>query len=138
MGRQRYFCVGYRHRVVAMKPRPMGARLGSTRHGTRSWLLQRLTAVYIAGFIVLAAIYFSLKPIADFAAWQALWSAPQWRVAVGVLIGSVLVHSWLGLRSVWMDYLAPTWLRFSVSMLTALGLVLLALWAGHLLLVGPR
>lgn len=121
-----------------MSARPLSARLGSTRHGTRSWLLQRLTAVYIAGFTVVAASYFSLAPISEFSAWQALWSAPAWRVAVGVLIGSVLVHSWLGLRSVWMDYLAPTWLRFGVSMLTALGLVLLALWAGHFLLVGPR
>lgn len=121
-----------------MRQRPANARLGSTRHGTRSWLLQRLTAVYIAGFVILAAIYFARAPVLDFAAWQALWSAPAWRVAVGVLVGSVLVHSWLGLRSVWMDYLAPTWLRFGASMLTALGLVLLALWAGHLLLVGPR
>lgn len=121
-----------------MRQRPANARLGSTRHGTRSWLLQRLTAVYIGGFVVLAAIYFVRAPIADFGAWQTLWAAPAWRVAVGVLVGSVLVHSWLGLRSVWMDYLAPTWLRFGAGVLTALALVLLALWAGHLLLVGPR
>lgn len=110
--------------------------LGSTRKGARAWLLQRLTSVYMAGFTVFLIIYFAVTPPATYAQWRDWWGGAALRIAMGLFIGSVLIHAWLGLRSVWMDYLKPVWLRFSISALTGALLVLMALWTARLLLLG--
>lgn len=116
---------------MALTPRA----LGSARTGLRGWLLQRLTAVYIGAFAVYFMLHVAVRAPLDYPAWVALWALPL-RIGAALFVGSVLVHSWLGLRSIWMDYLKPIALRMAVSTLTAVFLLFLALWAGRLLLTG--
>jgi succinate dehydrogenase / fumarate reductase membrane anchor subunit len=47
----------------------------------------------------------------------------------------MLVHAWIGMRSVFLDYLKPLWLRILMHLLTAVFLTALALWSAHILLV---
>ncbi|MEW6332310.1 MAG: succinate dehydrogenase, hydrophobic membrane anchor protein, partial [Pseudomonadota bacterium] len=56
------------------------------------------------------------------------------RLAWGLFILSLLIHAWIGMRSIYLDYLHPLWLRSGVSLLTALGLLALGLWAARILL----
>ena len=108
--------------------------LGSAHRGLGEWLWQRVTSVYMAGFVVYAVIYLSLAPIRDFAAWQAWFAIGYVRLAWGLFILSLLIHAWIGMRSIYLDYLRPLWLRSIVSLLTALGLLALGLWAARILL----
>jgi succinate dehydrogenase / fumarate reductase membrane anchor subunit len=55
-------------------------------------------------------------------------------MAWAIFILSILVHAWIGMRSIYLDYLHPLWLRFSVSLFTALGLLALGLWTARILL----
>ena len=99
-----------------------------------TWLWQRVTSIYMAGFVVYVIVHLSLSPVRDHAAWTVWFGIGYVRMAWAIFILSVLVHAWIGMRSIYLDYLHPLWLRFSVSLFTALGLLALGLWAARILL----
>jgi succinate dehydrogenase / fumarate reductase, membrane anchor subunit len=107
---------------------------GSAHTGTLEWLLQRVTALYLSGFVVYLVLTFSFAPLRDYLAWKTWFSQGPVRVAWALFFASLLLHAWIGLRSVYMDYLHTMWIRFSVSLATAFGLLSLALWAVQILL----
>jgi succinate dehydrogenase / fumarate reductase membrane anchor subunit len=108
--------------------------LGSAHAGTVEWLLQRVSSLYMAGFVVYLVVRFAVSPAADYAAWKDWFAGGVVRLAWALFILSLLLHAWVGLRSIYMDYLHPVWLRFSVTLLTALGLLALGLWSAQILL----
>ena len=108
---------------------------GSAHRGLGEWLIQRLSALYLAGFLLWLALVLCISPFADYAAWKAWFGGGAVRLAFAVFFLSVLVHAWVGLRSVFLDYLKPYWLRVAAQLLTALGLLVLAFWAAQILLL---
>lgn len=97
--------------------------------GLKAWLIQRLSAIYLALFGLYLLLRFVLAPPADHAA-LAAWVASPW-VALGLLVfvPALLAHAWVGIRDVLIDYVKPTGLR--VAALSLFGLLFLAsgLWA---------
>lgn len=106
----------------------------STRSGFVEWLLQRLSALYVAGFAVYAVIALTVSPPADYQAWRAWFGAGPVRLGWALFVVLLLIHSWIGMRSVFIDYLHPLWLRLSALVLTATGLLALGIWAGEIFL----
>jgi succinate dehydrogenase / fumarate reductase membrane anchor subunit len=107
---------------------------GSARAGLGEWLWQRVTSIYMAGFVVYVITHLSLSPLPDQAAWKAWFALGSVRLAWALFILGMLIHAWIGMRSIFLDYLHPLWLRVSVSLLTVLGLASLGLWAARILL----
>ena len=106
---------------------------GSAHSGLGEWLLQRLSALYLAGFTVWLVVW-----PANYLAWKAWMAAGGVRLAFALFFLSVLVHAWVGMRSVFLDYLKPLWVRFVAQLLLAGGLLVLAFWAAQILLVEAR
>lgn len=107
--------------------------------GLKAWLLQRLSALYLALFGAVLAVRWWLAPPTDHAALRA-WIAPSW-VMLGLLLCIPLLaaHAWVGARDVCMDYLRPAALRLAALTGIALLLTGAALWAWRaLLLAGLR
>ena len=113
----------------------MSVSPGSTHSGISEWLLLRLSAVYLAGFVVLVAVKLILSPLTTFTAWQAWFYSDVVRLANALFLLLLLLHIWIGLRSIYMDYLHYTALRMVVLLLTALGLLAIGFW-GISLLIG--
>jgi len=107
---------------------------GSARAGLGEWLVQRASSVYLAGFLAYLALRLAFEPFADHAAFRTWFAQGPVRIAWGLFFLSLLAHAWVGLRSVYMDYLHPAGLRTAVIFLTAFGLLALALWATQILL----
>ena len=108
---------------------------GSAHAGLTEWFLQRVSSIYMAGFVVYVIVSLSITPVHDYLAWKAWFAAGPMRLAWALFFLSVLAHAWVGLRSVYMDYLHPLWLRFAVLLLTAFGLLALGLWSAQILLM---
>jgi succinate dehydrogenase membrane anchor subunit len=106
---------------------------GSAHAGLMEWLLQRVSSLYMAGFVIYVILAFSLSPVHDYLAWRSWFTSVPVRLAWALFLLSLLAHAWIGLRSIYMDYLHPLWLRFSVLLLTAFGLLALGLWVGQIL-----
>lgn len=102
--------------------------------GLRAWVLQRLSAVYLAVFFFFTLAYVLLNPGMGFEQWRAWVSHPVMLLGLGVFYLMLLVHAWVGLRDVVLDYLHPLWLRLTVLFLIGLFLSACALWAGKVLL----
>lgn len=98
-------------------------------HGLRAWLLQRFSAVYLLLFIVYLFIHFNRMPVADFAQWQAWLASPLANLVTGLFILSVLVHAWVGIRDVIMDYVTHTAVRVGLFAAVALTLAGCGLWS---------
>lgn len=111
---------------------------GSAHRGLGEWLAQRLSALYLAGFALWLVARLAMAAPADYVAWKAWMAAGGVRLAFALFFLSVLVHAWVGLRSVFLDYLKPLWVRFVAQLLLALGLLVLAFWAAQILLVEAR
>lgn len=97
--------------------------------GLRAWLWQRLTAAYLAVYIVAAAIVLGLGGPWDYAAWRQLLGHPVISVTTGLFFGALLVHAWVGTRDILIDYCPPLGLRFAILMLMTLGMFATGIWA---------
>jgi succinate dehydrogenase / fumarate reductase membrane anchor subunit len=109
---------------------------GSIRSGLGEWVVQRLTAVYILFFILIALIRFSVWPVTQYEDWLALSSSVLYQITTLLFIFSLLAHAWLGLKSVFLDYVHSWRLRFYLLMAVAGLLLACAIWA--LLVVGTQ
>jgi succinate dehydrogenase / fumarate reductase membrane anchor subunit len=89
--------------------------------GLRAWILQRISAVYLGVFIIVLCAHFLRHPPADHAAWQA-WVTQPW-VSIGLFLftASLLLHAWVGIRDVLIDYVHPLMAR--LTLLTLFGLL---------------
>lgn len=110
-------------------------RSGSAHRGLGEWLVQRLSALYLAGFVLWLGIRLGLQPITGYPAWKGWMAGPGVRLAFALFFLSLLLHAWVGLRSVFLDYLKPLWLRFLAQAVTAAVLAVCAFWAAQLLFV---
>ena len=101
---------------------------GSAGSGTGEWLWQRLSAVYLAGFALLELLYLFFHPVHDYASWKQLFHQPVLRVLWLLGFVALLVHAWIGMRSVYLDYLHRFWLRFAATMISAIALFACGVW----------
>lgn len=113
-------------------------RSGSAHRGLGEWILQRLSALYLAGFAVWIVVEFMLLAPTEYVAWKAWMANGGVRLAFALFFLSVLLHAWVGMRSVFLDYLKPLWARTGAQLLLAFGLLALAFWAAQILLVDAR
>ena len=61
--------------------------------------------------------------------WAGIFS-PQWmRALTFVVIVAMLIHVWVGMRDVWMDYVKPVGIRLGLQVFTLAWLVACAGWA---------
>ncbi|NOY15677.1 MAG: succinate dehydrogenase, hydrophobic membrane anchor protein [Gammaproteobacteria bacterium] len=102
---------------------------GSLHSGLGEWVVQRLTAVYMLFFIVIALIRLSISPVSTHADWLLLSSGLLFQIALLLFIFSLLAHAWLGLKSVFLDYIHPWRLRFLLLMVVALFVFATGVWA---------
>lgn len=104
--------------------------------GLRAWLMQRVSAVYMLFFILFLLFHFLLDPPHSYLAWHGWMRNPGVSVATFVFFAALLLHAWVGVRDVLMDYVHPLALRVSVLALLALGLMAIAAWVVRILLMG--
>ena len=103
--------------------------------GMRAWLVQRVSGAYIALFVVYLAFHFLANPPADHVAWQN-WVASPWVTITGTLFFlAVLMHAWVGVRDILIDYVKPAALRVGALVGVALVLVGTGIWVAKILLM---
>jgi len=96
--------------------------------GLRAWLLQRLSAVYMAVFMLYLLLTFAVAAPNTYGEWHDWMGNPWMGLASALFFAALLMHAWVGMRDVVMDYVHPTALRLSALSLVALGLAACGLW----------
>lgn len=99
-------------------------------YGLRDWLAQGITATLMALFtlLVLAQLVLSHGPI-GYDQWAGIF-ATQWMKALTfALIIALLLHVWIGIRNIFMDYIKPVGLRLCLQVAAIVWLTACAGWA---------
>lgn len=102
-------------------------------YGLRDWLAQRVTAVVMAVYTILILVVLASQPRLDFPHWKALWQLPVMRYATMLFLASLLLHAWIGVRSIFMDYIKYPGLRLTLYVIVIGALLWYALWSFQML-----
>jgi len=98
-------------------------------YGLRDWLMQRITAVFMAAYLVWLSGYLLMQPYLDYDVWTAMFSSQVVRTITMLFLLSLLYHAWVGIRDIVMDYIRPAWLRLAIHVLVIMALLLYAIWS---------
>ena len=107
---------------------PVGAH-----YGLRDWLSQRITAVVMTLYSALLLGIVLWHGGLDYATWQALFACNAFRVATFLFMASLLVHAWVGVRNILMDYDKPTSVRLTLEIVVVCVLTAYVAWTVQVL-----
>ena len=84
-------------------------------YGLRDWLAQRITAVIMAVYSIIAMGLFLFNRNITYPVWRDLFSQGWMRVATLLFAASLAWHAWVGMRNILMDYIKPDGLRLGLQ-----------------------
>ena len=84
-------------------------------YGLRDWLAQRITAVIMAVYSVIAAAVLLSNENITYLVWRDLFAQGWMRVATLLFAASLAWHAWVGVRDILMDYIKPDGLRLGLQ-----------------------
>ena len=102
-------------------------------YGLADWLSQRVTAIVIALYTLLWLGIALWDGGVDHTLFNALFAGTAFRIASFLFMVALLLHAWVGVRNIAMDYLKPTVLRLTFHGVVILVLVAYAAWTVQLL-----
>jgi succinate dehydrogenase / fumarate reductase membrane anchor subunit len=102
-------------------------------YGLRGWLAQRISAVVMALYTLVFVVALAAAKPADHAAWKGLFSHGWMRFATLLFFVSLLVHAWVGMRDILMDYIKPTGIRLGMEVGVILVLAIYGAWTVQIL-----
>ena len=98
-------------------------------YGLRDWLSQRVTAVLMTLFTLAVIVQVLLPGEMGYDRWAGIFSKQWMKALTFVVIISLLVHVWVGMRNVLMDYVRRVGTRLALQVATIVWLVGCAGWA---------
>ncbi len=103
------------------------------RSGLHDWVIQRITAVVLAVYVVyLSAFVFSADSL-TFAAWQGLFGQTWFKIFSLISIAALSFHAWIGMWVISTDYIKPTGIRLVFQALLILSCFAFIIWGAQIL-----
>lgn len=102
-------------------------------YGVRDWLMQRITALVMALYLLVVAGFLLTHQPLTYADWHDFFACQTVRLATILFLLSLFLHTWVGVRDILMDYLKPVSLRLTMEVLTILALLAYAAWSIQIL-----
>lgn len=98
--------------------------------GLRAWTLQRATALFMLGFLLWLAVALFVTPPDGYEQWRGMVARPAASAAFLVFFAAVLMHAWIGVRDVVLDYVHNPGARAVVLAVVAAALLAIGAWLG--------
>jgi succinate dehydrogenase / fumarate reductase membrane anchor subunit len=102
-------------------------------YGTTAFLAQRVSAVFLAAYVLIFGVVLCAVQPNTYAAWRELFSRGWMRIATLIFAVSLVWHAWVGVRDILMDYIKPDGLRLALQVLTLLLLAVYLAWTVQIL-----
>lgn len=103
-------------------------------YGLRDWLSQRVTALIMSVFTLVLVVQVLLPGPMGYDKWAGIFASQWMKLLTFVTVVSLLIHVWVGMRDVLMDYVKPLMVRLLLQIATIVwlvgctGWVIQALW----------
>ncbi len=95
--------------------------LGGT--GIRDWIFQRVTAVFLTGYIFFLIYFWLSHPDVAAIEWQGLFSDLCMKVATLIALVTMLIHAWIGVWTIITDYVHAYCTRILLLSVVGFGLL---------------
>ncbi|MCX8515242.1 MAG: succinate dehydrogenase, hydrophobic rane anchor protein [Pseudomonadota bacterium] len=95
------------------------------KYGFSSWLRQRVTAVIM---LIITVLFFAfllnlaLHTNSSIDSWRNLFNDFLVKFVVQLFFSALVLHGWIGVRDLWMDYIKSNLLRLTLHVVTLLWL----------------
>lgn len=103
--------------------------------GLKPWVIQRVSAVYIVLFILYALVSLYSSETIAYATWINWLYTPFNTVVVGIFLIALLLHAWIGMRDVVLDYINNSVKRILILSILISVLLGCGLWVFKILLL---
>lgn len=103
------------------------------RRGTQMWLMQRASALVMVVLLAPFLLYVWLTGPHDFTTWRALFAPLAAKAVVLLFVAAVLVHAWIGLREILIDYVHALAVRLALHLSFAVLYLACLIWAADIL-----
>lgn len=97
--------------------------------GLRAWVWQRISALYLAFFVLFLVSALLAGYGSSFANWHAWVANPYINILIAIFFIMLFVHAWIGVRDIILDYIKPLWLRAGMLLAVGLGLSFSMIWS---------
>jgi succinate dehydrogenase / fumarate reductase, membrane anchor subunit len=98
-------------------------------HGFKAWLIQRVSAIYLAVYFIFLFAYLMFYPPENFQMWRDWVAHPAISISITLFVLSLAIHAWVGMRDIFFDYIKPVGLKLALISVLALALLASVFWA---------
>lgn len=98
------------------------------RRGYHDWLVQRISAVIIAAYAIFMMSYLACHAPLTYHSWRGLFDSAWMRFCTIIVLLSVIWHAWVGLWTVFTDYVKNARVRMILETLTCLLMLWYLIW----------
>jgi len=102
-------------------------------YGLSDWLMQRVTAVVMAVYVLFMAVWLLLHSNVDYDAWTGLFASDVVRSFSLLFLLAIYCHAWVGVRDIVMDYIKLAHLRLAIHVAVILTLIMYLIWSVQIL-----
>lgn len=107
--------------------------ISGAHYGLRDWLMQRITAVVMALYLLVLAFFLLTHLPLRYADWHDFFGCQAVRLGTILFLLNLYLHAWVGVRDVCMDYLGHVIVRLTAQVLAILALTAYAVWSIQIL-----
>jgi len=105
----------------------------SNHRGLRDWIVQRITAVLLGVYTIFILSYLLCNKPVNYVQWYTLFHHPVMKVVTFIVLLSVMWHAWIGLWTVFTDYVKNAAVRLSLEALLIVLLLAYLAWGFEIL-----
>jgi len=105
----------------------------SSDRGVSDWLVQRVTALLIGAYAIFILIYFFVNKPLYYAQWHELFHHVFMKIFSFLVLISIVWHAWIGLWTVFTDYVKSAAIRLVLEIIVILLLVGYLSWGFEIL-----
>ena len=98
------------------------------RRGLRDWLIQRMTSVLVGIYTLFILFYLLAHEPVSYDFFHHLFSHLAMKIGTAVVLLCVLWHAWIGLWTVFTDYVKNSWVRLILEVIVSLLLIAYVIW----------
>jgi succinate dehydrogenase / fumarate reductase membrane anchor subunit len=102
--------------------------LSVSHQGLRDWAIQRVSAILMTIYTIGLVSYFILTPELSFYQWHELFAQSWMKIATILFLLCILSHAWVGIWTVYTDYVKSFVLRSILQVTILLMLSACFIW----------
>lgn len=102
--------------------------LGVNHQGLRDWVIQRVSAIFMAVYSIGLIGYIVCHSGLSFAEWHGLFSREWMKIASILFLLSLMLHAWIGIWTIFTDYIKSFVIRTILNFFVLLVLFACFIW----------